>query len=171
MWHRSISEIWLLFFYWICTLRKYIRLWKTAVTLPRCVQIYWMIHQTKLTDILNPNKSKNCELKQWTGKNKSFLSIPFLGHPVVQLEFPRRSQTNKIESDWLNWPHQLIDCCVLASLVLTSRIEHESRVHWSFLLPGFISWRGTEAPRQLELCRDCRDGLWTLLFFLFSVSR
>ena len=37
---------------------------KTAVTLPRCIQMYKMIHQTKLTDILDPNKLKNCELKQ-----------------------------------------------------------------------------------------------------------
>ena len=36
---------------------------KTAVTLPRCVQTYQMIHQTKLTDILNSNKLKNFELK------------------------------------------------------------------------------------------------------------
>ena len=42
-----------------------------------------MIHQAKLTGILNPNKFKNCELKSWTAPIKSFSSIPsFLGHPV-----------------------------------------------------------------------------------------
>ena len=61
--------------------KKHIRLWKTAVTLPGCVQIYRMIHQTKLTDILNPNKFKNCELKPWAGPTKSVLSIPFYGTP------------------------------------------------------------------------------------------
>ena len=40
-------------------LEKHIPLQKTAITLPRCVQILQMIHQTKLTDILNPNKFKN----------------------------------------------------------------------------------------------------------------
>ena len=39
------------------------------------------MHQTKLTDILNPNKFKNCELKPLAALNKSFLSIPFLGLP------------------------------------------------------------------------------------------
>ena len=32
----------------------------------------------KLTDILNPNKFENCELKPGAALNKSFLSIPFL---------------------------------------------------------------------------------------------
>ena len=41
-----------------------------------------IIHQTELTDLLNPNKFRNCELKQWTGQNKSFLLTSFLGHPV-----------------------------------------------------------------------------------------
>ena len=44
--------------------KKHICLWKTVVALPRCIQIYQMVHQTKLTDILNPNKLKNYELKQ-----------------------------------------------------------------------------------------------------------
>ena len=66
-------------------LEKHIRLLKTAATLPRWVQIYEMIHQTKLTDILNPNKFKNLELKQSTGQNKSFLSIPFFGTPCTIL--------------------------------------------------------------------------------------
>ena len=43
--------------------KKHIPLRKTAITLPRCVQILEMIHQTKLTDILNPNKFKNCKLR------------------------------------------------------------------------------------------------------------
>ena len=29
-----------------------------------------MMHQTKVTDLLNPNKFKNCELKQWNLKTK-----------------------------------------------------------------------------------------------------
>ena len=37
-----------------------------------------MIHQTKLTDTLNLNKFKHCELKPRTGPIKRFLSIPFL---------------------------------------------------------------------------------------------
>ena len=37
-----------------------------------------MIHQTKLTDVLNPNKFKTCKLKPWAAPNKSYLSIPFL---------------------------------------------------------------------------------------------
>ena len=42
-----------------------------------------MIHQTKLTDILNPNKFKNCELKPWAGPIKSFfIDTFFMGHPV-----------------------------------------------------------------------------------------
>ena len=40
-----------------------------------------MIDQTKLTDILNPNKFKSCKLKPWAVPNKSFLSIPFYGTP------------------------------------------------------------------------------------------
>ena len=38
-----------------------------------------MIYQTKLTDILNPNKFKNCKLRPSVAPNKSFLSIPFYG--------------------------------------------------------------------------------------------
>ena len=40
-----------------------------------------MKHQTELTDILNSNKFKNCELKPWSAPTKSFLSIPFYGTP------------------------------------------------------------------------------------------
>ena len=59
---------------------------KTASILPRCVQIYKMIHQTNLTYIPNPNKLKKCELKQKTGQNKSFFyRYPFLGHPVFNI--------------------------------------------------------------------------------------
>ena len=61
--------------------KKHIPLRKTAVTLPRCVQIFEMKHQTELTDILNSNKFKNCELKPWSAPTKSFLSIPFYGTP------------------------------------------------------------------------------------------
>ena len=34
-----------------------------------------MVHQAKLTYTLNPNKFKNCELKQCTGQNKIVFSI------------------------------------------------------------------------------------------------
>ena len=37
---------------------------ETAVTLRWCVQIYSMMYRTKVTDILNPNKFRDCELQQ-----------------------------------------------------------------------------------------------------------
>ena len=77
--------------------KKHIRLRKAAVTLLRCVQIYQMTHQTKLTDIVNPNKLENCELKQWTDQNKSFLSIPFLGHPVESQKTAKKCRFCAIE--------------------------------------------------------------------------
>ena len=73
-----------------------------------------MIHETKLTHILNPNiKLKYCELKPWAGPIKSFLSIPYLWDTLyiehsssytatmnrIILELERQKSTTKQISD------------------------------------------------------------------------
>ena len=73
-----------------------------------------MIHETKLTHILNPNiKLEYCELKPWAGPIKSFLSIPYLwGNLYIEhsssytatmnriiLELERQKSTTKRISD------------------------------------------------------------------------
>ena len=42
-----------------------------------------MIHQTKLTDIPNPNKFKNCEFEALSSSEQKFSIDKFsIGHPV-----------------------------------------------------------------------------------------
>ena len=53
-----------------------------------------MIHQTKLIDILNPNKFKNCGLKSWAAPTKRFYLYLFFGTPCTTFETFGRSRNH-----------------------------------------------------------------------------